>query len=239
MIASTRWLVVLSAVLAGAGCATTNVVNPSPLSQATVVPAEDKYFLLAGDTISVKAYTGTTLDHEETLVVRPDGRVRLAILEKELIVGGLEPLKVSQLIEQEYKAFYTNPPRVVVNVATFAPRQVYVGGEVTLPHNIPYTGKSMNVLSAIISAGYMTDRAEPENIIVIRPQGLDTRPLAFALQLNKAITNEDPMQNIALLPEDIVVVTMSKIGEVDKWVDLYIRRMLPTETMVAPAIFLR
>lgn len=223
-------LITMLVLLMSAGCATV-VHNPAPVASISdAATSEDRYFLQGGDTIDVKAYVGTALDHEETLVVRPDGRVRLAILEKELDVGGREPFVVSQLIEEEYKKFYQDPPRVSVNVATFAPRNIYVGGEVGQPAAIPYTGTNMNVLKAITAAGYMNANAEPANIIVIRSQGRKKTPLAFSLQIDKAISNEDPAQNLALMPEDIVVVPLSQIAEVNKWVDLYIRKNIPTET---------
>ena len=98
-------------------------------------------------------------------------------------------------------------------------------GEVAKPGMISLVGL-MTVLRAISQAGGVKDSARTTEVIVIR-RGADNKPLAIAVNLDKAIDGTDMSQDIILRPFDIVYVPKSPIANVNKWVDLYIRKNLP------------
>ena len=58
-------------------------------------------------------------------------------------------------------------------------------------------------------------------------RGPDGERLVLPIDLAAAMSGTDPTQDLALRPEDVVIVPRSGISNFNLWVDQYIRRMLP------------
>jgi protein involved in polysaccharide export with SLBB domain len=140
------------------------------------------------------------------------------------MVVGLTPAELTDLLTKKY-ATEVKRPEITVIVRSFSAQRVYVDGEVAKPGMISLVG-FMTVLPAISQAGGVKDSARTTEVIVIR-RGADNKPLVIPVNLNKAIDGTDMSQDIILRPFDIVYVPKSPIANVNKWVDLYVRKNLP------------
>ena len=205
------------------GC-TSIVQNPTPLhhqtTQATLI-AEKEYRIQVGDQLDIKFFYNPDLNEQVT--VRPDGRISLQLV-REVMVAGLTPSELNQLLIQKY-APELKKPEITVIVRSFGAYNIYVDGEVKKPGMFPLIGFT-TVLQAISRAGGMKDTARPSEVVIIR-RGAYNKPLAFQVNLRKVIDSTDMNQDIALQPSDIVYVPRSSIANVNIWVDQYIRKNIP------------
>jgi len=203
------------------------VKNPTPLSQHSIQTSpytEQEYRIQVGDQLDIKFFYNPELNEQVT--VRPDGRISLQLV-REIIVSDLTPAQLTDLLTKKY-AKELKMPEVTVIVRSFGGHKFYVDGEVTKAGMFSLIG-FVTVLQAISQAGGVKDSARTSEVIVIR-RGADNKPLAIAVNLNKAIDGTDMSQDIVLRPFDIVYVPKSPIANVNVWVDQYIRKNIPVYT---------
>jgi protein involved in polysaccharide export with SLBB domain len=86
----------------------------------------------------------------------------------------------------------------------------------------------MTVLSSINEAGGFSDRARMNEVVLIRRRQEGGQPVIVMLNMMAALEGTDLGQDLHLLPYDIVWVPVSPVGNVNIWVDQYIRRNIPT-----------
>jgi hypothetical protein len=89
----------------------------------------------------------------------------------------------------------------------------------------PLTG-TLLLPQALALAGGLLETAQPKMVYVIR-QNPDASYVGFRVNLKPREPEMGLGVEVALLPRDIVVVPKSGIAKVDKWVDQYIRKVLP------------
>jgi protein involved in polysaccharide export with SLBB domain len=99
---------------------------------------------------------------------------------------------------------------------------VYVGGEVLHPGLLPLNGE-LTVMAAVFQAGGLKDSARRNSVVLVRNSGAGT-PLVSKLRLDDVIKGKP---DTVLQPFDIVYVPRSKIASIDRFVDQYIRQVLP------------
>ena len=128
-----RFLLILLALsLFLGGCAGKN-------SQPDYIPIFDEppsyeniishYYLQPGDIIDVKFFKNPELN--ENVIVRPDGRVALQLID-EIDVAGLSPPQLETLLNEKYTP-YLKIPMASVFIKSFGGQKVYVGGQVNSP----------------------------------------------------------------------------------------------------------
>ncbi len=189
-------------------------------AQARTAPAPE-YLIQPTDELEIKFLYNPELN--ERLPVRPDGRISLQLV-NEIPVAGLTPRQLSDLLTEKYRPELKKPDITVI-VRTFSAQKVFVDGEVNRGGLLPLTGP-LTVLQAIAQAGGIKDTARVNEVLVIR-QNPNGPFLTSVVDISKAIDGTDKSQDIALMPYDVVYVPKSPIANVDTWVDLYIRRVLP------------
>jgi len=192
-------------------------VSSMGLSARTVQP---EYRLNPGDIIDVKFFYNPELN--ETIMVRPDGRISLQ-LANEVMAAGLTPEELRKALGVRY-AKEINRPEISVIVRSFSMQRVYVDGEVFRPGMLPLAGP-VTIHQAITAAGGFRETARRTDVIVIRQ--IQGKPVPLKVNMEEVLKNEDPSQDVLLAPFDIVYVPRSNIAEVNKFVDLYIRRNIP------------
>ena len=200
------------------------VKNPTPLNHQTTqasLISEKEYRIQVGDELDIKFFYNPELN--EKVTVRPDGRISLQLV-YEVMVAGLTPWELTQLLKQKY-APELKKPEIAVIVRSFGAHKIYVDGEVNKSGMFPLIGY-MTVLQAISQAGGMKDTARASEVVIIR-RGEFNKPLAFQVNAQKVIDGTDMSQDIALKPFDIVYVPRSSIANVNIWVDQYIRKNIP------------
>ena len=139
------------------------------------------------------------------------------------MAAGLTPEELRKSLASRYSK-EINKPEVSVIVRSFSMQRVYVDGEVFRPGMLPLAGP-VTVHQAIAAAGGFRDTARRTDVIIVRQ--VAGKPVPLKVNMEDVLKNEDPSQDILLAPFDIVYVPRSGVAEVNKFVDLYLRRNIP------------
>jgi polysaccharide export outer membrane protein len=219
---SLRYVCVIAVLVLLTSCATV-VTNAVPVDSETKAVSEvlTEYRIHPGDQLELKFFYNSELNEQVT--VRPDGRISLQ-LANEIMAAGLTPAELTALLKTKYSSEIAKP-EITVFVRSFIQQRVFVDGEVNKAGLIALTGP-MTVLQSIAQAGGMKETACTDEIIVIR-RDADNKLMTMVVNLEQALSNSDMMQDIKLMPNDIVFVPRSSIANVNLWVDQYVRRNLP------------
>jgi len=218
------------------GCGSYNVYNATPVGEVPQVSEiEQDYLIQVNDVIRVTLRTfDSPVNGEVTEVpVRPDGKIYIPMLEDEILVAGYTTDEVRSNAIGQYKKLIKRP-LLSVNIAEFAPRNVYVGGEIRdVPDNMPYF-RNMTALRAVVKTGYDVRRADLNNVVVIRQQSNGNKPIVMALRLKDAITNVAPDQDILLMPNDVIIVPPKGVVAANDFIRQYINNMVPLPGITQP-----
>ncbi len=193
--------------------------NPAPLPPPHATMAT--YVIEPGDDLDIRFFYNPELNEE--VAVRPDGNVSLP-LAGEIRASGRTPTQLEEALKDKYSR-ELRQAAITVIVKGFAGQRVYVDGEVNAPQMVNISG-DLSALQAISSAGGFKQSARKTEVLVIRRSG-QPKPIVIPVDLQAAIRGKDTAQDIQLQPYDIVFVPQSKIGEVNDWVDQYIRKNIP------------
>lgn len=207
--------------LAGCGSAIRAAPPAGPAGDGRETVNEAEYRIQVGDQLDVKFFYNPELN--EQVIVRPDGRISLQLI-PEIVVTDMTPAGLTKRLTDDYSRDLKQP-QVTVIVRAFGSQRVFVDGEVGQPGMIPILGL-MTALQAISEAGGMKGTAREAEVIVIR-RGAANKPLVFPINLEAARDGTDLAQDVSLAPFDIVYVPRSRIANVNKWMDQYIRQNIP------------
>ena len=208
------------------GCDVRDVSPPRTTGFSTaVVPASaEPYVIQAGDDLEVKFQITPELNERQ--IVRPDGKISLALVDTEIAAAGLTVEQLRRALRTAY-ADQLRDPQIAVLVREFSQNRVFVGGEVAQAGPQPLT-RATTVRQAILQAQGFKDTAYPSQVILYRqPPG---KPAGWqVLNLTEYPSETSGDQDVLLAPLDIVYVPRSPIANVARFVELYIRRILPIQ----------
>jgi polysaccharide export outer membrane protein len=140
-------------------------------------------------------------DMSATVVVRPDGKISLPLV-NDIPAAGLTPEQLrTQLLKAAVK--YVADPNATVVVKEIHSRKVFITGNVLRPGTFPLTGE-MNVVQLISMAGGLQEYADAKNIVVMRTDGGRVQYLKF--NYRDIIKQKNGQQIVSLKPGDTVVV---------------------------------
>jgi protein involved in polysaccharide export with SLBB domain len=191
-------------------------------SQPGLAANEAREFRLSpGDVIEFRFYHNPELN--DTVQIRPDGRISLPLV-GEIDLRNKSVAEVTRAIEGLFAA-HLKTPSITIQVRSYASQKVYVGGEVLRPGVISLAGE-LSLLEAIMEAGGAQHTASSSSVILIRKgdRGAPTRQRIAMKGKDGAPTTE---AGTLLRPFDIVLVPASGITKADRWVDKYIRQLIP------------
>ena len=172
-----------------------------------------RYQLGFGDVIEVKFFNNERFN--ETLTVRPDGRISMQKV-GDIPVAGLTPTQLSKLITKIYGKILKNP-EVTVIVRNFGGYQVFILGEVNSPGAIPLQ-RNLTVLQTLAQAGGYKETANLRSVLLMR-RNKDGTIDAKRVNL-RAKTPEAIMENDLLVEAfDIIYVPKTFIANVNTFVD--------------------
>jgi protein involved in polysaccharide export with SLBB domain len=191
---------------------------PQPPGQAT------PYRIKPGDLLRVKFLYHPELDVK--VPVRPDGGITLQV-GGDIHAAGLTTDELAQVIVDRTKD-RLREPEVSVLVAQTADLKVYVMGEVRVPGIVPYR-EGMTPLQAIADRGGFLDTARVDSVLRLSPG--DNEYQGTRLDLAQALRSGAP-EDVELRPGDVLYVPRTFIGDVNAFVRLYIRGLLPVEPRV-------
>ncbi len=116
-------------------------------------------------------------------------------------------------------------PEIAVIIRVFNYQKVFVDGEVGRPGVVDLNGPK-TVFQVIAEAGGLKDTARTSDILVIR-RGEGAKPVLLASNLEAILRKSPTGEELMLRPYDIVYVPRSKIANVNRWIDQYIRKNIP------------
>jgi protein involved in polysaccharide export with SLBB domain len=190
--------------------------TPTPLGLID----DNSYRLAPGDLLDIKFPYHP--EENERVPVRPDGRIGLQST-GDVPAAGLTPRELEASIVEKSSATLRNPVVSVV-VVQLAEHKVFVGGDVSKPGFVNFRD-GMTPLSAIIERGGFLDTAKTDSVLYIKRSGNQMQTTRLDLE---AVIAGNAAEDIVMSPDDIIFVPKTFIGNVDVWMDQYVRGLLPT-----------
>jgi polysaccharide export outer membrane protein len=188
-----------AAVMGAAGQRTTTQVSASATEAAATPALPRGYVIGPEDVLSILFWKDA--DMSAVVVVRPDGKISLPLL-NDIQVAGSTPEQLRARLMQA-AAKYVEDPNATVVVKEVHSRKVFITGNVLRPGTFPLAG-DMNVVQLIAMAGGLQEYADAKNIVVMRTDGGRTEYLKF--NYKDVIKQKNVQQNVSLKPGDTVVV---------------------------------
>lgn len=165
------------------------------------------------------------------LLIQPDGNITLDVAGT-IRAAGLTPDELAKVIAEK-ASDRLRDPKVVVTVVQYAPRRVFVGGEVNSPGPVQIQ-EGMTPVQAIFERGGFKDTAEKDGVVLIRNAGSEN-PQIGRIDLEESLDNGKP-EAVTLLTNDVIYVPMSGIGRATTWVRQHLREILPMELIGTAAM---
>ncbi len=170
---------------------------PVAVPAGTIVPAD--YVIGADDILTIVFWREKDLSSE--VVVRPDGRISLPVLQ-DVHAAGLTPEQLRDSLTKTAEKFVEDP-NVTVIVKEINSRRVFITGQVAKPG--PYNVTSpMTVIQLIAFAGGLLEYADGKNILVMRTE--NSNPTSYRFNYKEVREGKNLKQNIQLRPGDTVIV---------------------------------
>ncbi len=173
----------------------------------TMVSGFPEYKIGPGDVLEITLWQGATSSKEEVLV-RPDGKISFGFVE-DLFVKGFTPTHLDNVLTGFFKQF-VRQPRLDVVVKEFNSkfvtltgaigRRIQAGDMASGAGEYALKGK-VSLLEMVSKAGGPTKDANLREVHVRRKDGQ-----SIILDLNRAIFQGDPSQDIILDNGDLVVI---------------------------------
>ena len=220
-------LLVLFFCLAGCSNPVAHIpeLRPEQLAMKPVTqqPYEQTYKMVPYDMITVRFTYHPEQDPKAPISIRPDGRITLDAVGV-IQAAGRTPEELGKEIAAKSSTRLRNP-EVIVTVSQFAPRKIYVGGQVKTPGIVQFQGE-MTPIQAIFDRGGFTNEAQVDSVILIRNAG-GPEPIIGRINVNQGLEDGTP-EKITLLSNDVLYVPMSGIGRADLWVKQHLNDIVPT-----------
>lgn len=199
--------------------------GPRQFSNATVTQDRTVYRIERGDKLGLSFYRNGEFNRD--VQVRPDGKFTIEPF-GDVSAAGLTPVQLAQKLDVILSEVLYDPG-ATVQIIDSPFRQVFVGGQVNYPGIVPLK-PGMTATQAIIATGWMRDDARDDQIVLIRRDACG-EPYGTFIQVANAVSQDSDhhVQDLALLPNDIIVVPRSTVGKMDLFIKQYVRDMLPVQ----------
>ena len=162
-------------------------------------PLPPGYIIGPDDILQIVFWRDKDLSSE--VVVRPDGRISLPLI-NDVMAAGRTPEELRADLVAGASKFLGNPNATVV-VKEIRSRKVYIIGEVVKTGTLQLASE-MTVLQAIGESGGFVEGADKGDVIIVRNEGGKER--RFKFNYNDVVKGKNPEQNIRLMPGDTIIV---------------------------------
>ena len=195
---------ILAAVTAGCGPnLPANNADPTMAPHPAPSSSDAQYIIGPGDNLNVFVYKSPELSSPD-LVVRPDGRISLPLIE-DVIASGKSAMQLARDLETRLKK-YVKDPSVTVIVKSFVgplDRQIRVIGEAAEPAALAYR-EHMTLLDVMIATKGLTKFAAGNKAVIVRRQ--DGGSKSMNVRLSDLIKDGDVTQNVEMMPGDTLII---------------------------------
>jgi len=164
-----------------------------------VTPLPPDYTIGPEDVLAVVFWRDKDLSTD--VVVRPDGKISLALL-NDVQAAGLTPEQLRENIVKLSQQYIEDPTATVV-VKQINSRKVFITGQIAKPGAYPLAAPT-TVLQLIAMAGGLHEFADTKNLVITRIEA--GRPVSFRFNYKEVLQRKNLRQNIELKPGDTVLV---------------------------------
>jgi len=210
----------LSAVLA-TGCSSEQGFLTDIPPQSTAGISTNEYTFQIGDRFDVKFFENSELDIN--VVVRPDGRVSMNLVE-DILVAGMTPGELDELVTELYREKIKDP-EVSIILREFAGQRIWVAGEVFNPGSMQLAGR-MTAIQALFGAGGPQLTANLNSVIIFRRDDAQQATLVYKIDVERRLEGEHG-EDFVLQPYDTVYIPRTAIAEVGRFIDQYVNNLMP------------
>jgi polysaccharide biosynthesis/export protein len=195
-----RWSLLAFGLAVLAGCAGPSY-PPAPVSAAT---PDYRYVIGPLDTVSIIVWRNPELSL--SVPVRPDGKITTPLVE-DLPAYGKDPTTLARDIEQALGKYIRDPIVTVIVTGFVGPtsEQIRVIGEAQRPQAIPYR-QNMTVLDVMIAVGGLTDFADGNRAVLLRPTDTNQQ---YTVRLRDLVKRGDISANVDVKPGDVLIIPQS------------------------------
>lgn len=192
-----------------------------------VVPAANISVLLRKGTVMLDEFLNALRTWSEgttrTLRIRTDGHANFPLI-GDLKAAGKTVPQLTRMLEEQYAEIFATPLAISVNVANSYLGNVIVLGEVKEPGVYPIHDR-INPMHALALAGGVLETGNREHVVLVRrtPEGTFNH---YPFNMKLAWKRHD-VPEVLCEPQDILFVPKTGIADINKFVEQYIRRLLP------------
>jgi polysaccharide biosynthesis/export protein len=215
-----RGLVVISMLATlllglGSGCASKKAVNEVGqinqwLARREAADMPFEYRVQSPDVLFIQAPRIPEI-HNERPIVRPDGKITLNLV-GDVEVAGLTPGEIGRKIRQLALKFYDkDAAEVMVQVAEFKSKVVYVFGQVDEPGIKPFTGK--DTVLDVLGQARLNENAWPQKIVIVRPHDDPNVKQKVTVDVKTMFQTGNVRENFMLEEGDVVYVPPSPLAK--------------------------
>ncbi len=223
-----RGLMVAVVVLAGAaGCTTYTdfeafIQEPRPLVTST------EYRVAPPDVIRITSKRVREINgHSEQ--IRPDGKITLPLLGTVFVAGRTVEEIAAELTQMA--AEYYDDAEVSVRVTGFNSKKIYVFGEVGGAGPLSYTGT--NTVLRTLARAQPTRLADPNKIIVLRPNPDGQLVRKMTVSLDRMVKNGDTSLDAVLEEGDIIYVPPNALASIGLGLQQLLLPIQPAASVVS------
>jgi polysaccharide export outer membrane protein len=206
-----------SSTPAGTGQIPEDLARTAKVSQPPIAD----YRLAPGDQLEFRVFDSPEMDTLQQ--IRADGRITLPMIEDQ-VVSGMTLQEVRGKLQRLYvDEGYLKPEAargINLVIKESAANRFFVGGQVKKAGAFTYSHPT-TVVRSIFEAGGMEQTADPTRVILIRQDG------SYQVVNVKRVLAGNFQDDLQLRPMDTVYVPTSTIGDIDTFVQLYIKNVLP------------
>jgi polysaccharide export outer membrane protein len=170
--------------------------------------ASPDYRIGAADVLTIEVRGQPDLT--KTVVVRPDGKITLVLLD-DVFVQGLTAAEIDDKITRLYNEYIVNAD-VTVSVVGFNSQKVYVWGQVARQGDQPFDGE-VTIVDALARAGGPNERAETKKVLLTRAGQV------HQLDFYRIVIKGDPRDDVYLQDGDIIFVPPTVFARVGMALD--------------------
>jgi polysaccharide export outer membrane protein len=187
----------------------------------TWVETDPIYRLLPGDQLNVFVYSAPELN--QTLIVGPDGRVVMP-LARPIMAANLTIEELEQRLRNALGSQLVDPDLELSPLA-YGSQRIFVGGQVGQPGIYELPGQ-IGTLEAIFMAGGFTNTSKTNYVVLVRrhPSGA---PMLKVIDVRSVLKHAVAADMTPLRRGDVIYVPMSTIGNINLFMQQYIRDALP------------
>lgn len=179
-----------------------------------------------------KAITTAPRGQSRLVPIKPDGTIDLPYI-GECRVAGRTVQESKEMLDRRYAESDLEEVEVTVQTLEFAPRRIYVGGEVLSPGTI-IAHAPMTLVQALFHLGGPTTRADARKIMLVRRK-YQPIPEAILFDLDALLeaAKAGPdggvfRQDVYLEDGDVIYVPPTELARSSEWIDQVFRRKIRT-----------